>query len=262
MTERNNLCEQVFPYFLKELSPEDEETFEHHLRSCHSCRDELVELQQIWQALPFEMEEVEIQESVKAQMLNNILQDIHDPMNSAERAVIMDQELIPEANPLVQKKRPSTRRSRLWSFAAAGIACIMVGATVGWGLNEYGLIHYPLESKIAAPAQVIEQYTLKAFDPNMPAANGHCWIKQQGQQQQLVLQVNGLKENAEDQAYQVWIVKKGTRFNGGTFRVNEKGSGVLTYDLNPMESEFDTIGITLEPDALGTKPRGKKVLGS
>ncbi|MCR8634893.1 anti-sigma factor [Paenibacillus radicis (ex Xue et al. 2023)] len=256
MTEGNNLCEQVFPYFLKELPPEEEETFKLHLSSCQVCRDELIELEQIWRTLPFEMEEVELQDSVKEQMLNHILQEIHEPVNSIGQIVTE-----PEAAPLVNKIRSTPRRSR-WSFAAAAVVCILIGATVGWGLNEYGIARFPSGSKIAAPAQVVEQYALKAFDPNMPAAKGHCWIKQQGQQQQLVVQVNGLRENAGDQAYQVWIVKKGTRFNGGTFRVNDDGSGLLTHDLNPAESEFDTIGITLEPDAVGSKPRGKKVLGS
>ncbi|MDF2963092.1 MAG: hypothetical protein K0S39_4827 [Paenibacillus sp.] len=259
MPEKHNPCEEVFSYFLKELSPEMAEAFEIHLATCQVCMDELKELQQVWQTLPYEMDEVEVPEPVKALMLDNILLEIDDSKRTIEptATVAAEPELLEESE-TIAPERPRRR----WTFAAAVIVCIMIGAAAGWGLNEYGRDKSASGDKTAPPAQVIGQYALKAFDPAMPSASGQCWIKQQGQEKQLVVQVNGLGQNSGDQAYQVWIVKQGTRFNGGTFRVDAKGSGVLTHNLSPLESPFETIGITLEPDALGTKPRGKKVLGS
>ncbi|MEB3100594.1 anti-sigma factor [Ferviditalea candida] len=65
-----------------------------------------------------------------------------------------------------------------------------------------------------------------------------------------------------DEAYQVWLIKDGIRHNAGTLRADHQGNGVLTYRLNGDDKAFDAIGITLEPDSHGTRPRGKKVLGT
>jgi hypothetical protein len=256
MTEVNNRCEQLFPFFLKELPPELSQDFVAHLADCGICKEELKELHQIWQALPFEMDELEVPEAHKARMLENIMNGIQD------QAADTKERLRPvAAKP--QRSEASARMWKWWPLAAASILCLVVGAAVGWSINEHGRVQPATgETATAEPAQVVGQYALKAFNPEMPAASGNCLIKQQGQNKQLVVQVNGLGPTTGDQAYQLWIVKQGTRFNGGTFRVDEKGNGVLTHELDPVESPFETLGITLEPDALGIKPRGKKVLGT
>jgi len=51
------------------------------------------------------------------------------------------------------------------------------------------------------------------------------------------------------------------RTNAGTFKVGDNGVGVLTYRMN-QEANFDTIGITLEPDSKGDAPRGQKIFGN
>jgi hypothetical protein len=56
-------------------------------------------------------------------------------------------------------------------------------------------------------------------------------------------------------------MRDGRRSNAGTFRVDDSGLGVLTVGIRPDE-RFDTVGVTLEPDAGGTEPRGRKVVSS
>ena len=46
--------------------------FERHLRTCVTCREELSELQEAWQALPFEMEEVGVPADLKQQVMQSI----------------------------------------------------------------------------------------------------------------------------------------------------------------------------------------------
>ncbi|SFL49637.1 Anti-sigma-K factor rskA [Paenibacillus sp. 1_12] len=269
MSEKINDCDQVFPFFLKELSPEASNAFALHLAACPQCAEELRNLQQVWQALPYEMEEIEIPDSVKGHMFDNIMQNVleHERQEGMERS---DAPLISAAPQMAAEEPPKLiqtgRKAGRWSFVAAAVLYIAIGASIGWGLKDYGDSRSSGSPNTSLPevqpAQVVKQFILKAFDPSMPEATGKCFIKQQGDAKQLVLQVNGLNKNTGDWAYQVWFVKEGVRYNGGTFRVNEKGDGVLTYDLTPAESTFETLGITLEPDAQGTKPRGKKVLGT
>jgi hypothetical protein len=250
MSEKINNCDQVFPFFLNELSPEQSKDFVDHISNCPLCVEELKELQQVWQTLPFGMDEIDLPDSLKESMLDHIMQNIEpSPSNRSEQVV-----------------SPPARPMKRWSFVAAAVLYIAFGAAIGWGIKDYGDTKSAAPSVIpgvsSQPAQVVSQYTLKAFDPSMPGATGKCFIKQQGDSRQLILQVNGLNINSGEWAYQLWLVKEGVRYNGGTFRVNDKGDGILTYDLSPAVNSFETLGITLEPDAEGTKPRGKKVLGT
>jgi hypothetical protein len=263
MTELNNICEQLFPFFLNELSPEASEAFTHHLSSCPSCKEELEGLKQVWQTLPCEMDVVEVPEALQAQMFENILLNTRQQEEKPHLAA----EAMPKIDRMLEEvKAPVRPIRRRWSFAAAAVLYLAIGAALGWGLKDYGSSKTP-DSSLAAgtitePSQVVGQYALKAFDAGMPEASGKCFVKQKGESKQLVLQVNGLKKNTGDWAYQVWLIKEGVRYNGGTFRVNDdKGDGVLTYDLGAL-STFEAVGITLEPDSQGTKPRGKKVLGT
>jgi hypothetical protein len=269
MSEKTNNCDQVFPFFLQELSPEASKAFAEHTQSCPECAEELQGLQQVWQTLPYEMEEIEVPEQLKSRMLDNIMQNINDyEQRDKEQPSVLP--VMPIQQPSLESGMllQSGKKTKRWSFAAAAVLYVAIGAALGWGLKDYGdssSAEPPpslAPSLIAQPAQVVKQFTLKAFDPGMPEASGKCFIKQQGDTKQLVLQVNGLNKNSGDWAYQVWLVKEGVRYNGGTFRVNDKGDGVLTYDLPAAESSFETLGITLEPDSQGTKPRGKKVLGT
>ncbi|MEK3915180.1 anti-sigma factor [Paenibacillus sp. FSL H7-0331] len=273
MSEKINDCDLVFPFFLKELSPEASHAFVEHLAACPHCAEELKNLRQVWQTLPYEMEEIDIPDLAKGHMFDNIMQNVLE--HERQIGIGMDQPdehlvLVSPAPQTAAEEQPQLtqtgKKARRWSYVAAAVLFIAIGASIGWGLKDYGDNRFAGSPNTTLPevqpAQVVKQYTLKAFDPSMPEAAGKCFIKQQGDAKQLVLQVNGLNKNTGDWAYQLWFVKEGVRYNGGTFRVNEKGDGVLTYDLTPAESTFETLGITLEPDAQGTKPRGKKVLGT
>jgi hypothetical protein len=269
MSENMNNCDQVFPFFLNELSPEQSKAFVEHISTCPKCAEELRGLQQVWQSLPYEMDEVDLPDSIKLRMQDNIMQSIHEFDQQAvieKPPIILLEPADQSSNDREPSLSPLAKPIKRWSFVAAAVLYIAIGAAIGWGLKDYGDSRSagPAVSPglLAQPAQVVSQYTLKAFDPSMPEASGKCFIKQQGDSKQLVLQVNGLNMNSGDWAYQVWLIKEGVRYNGGTFRVNDKGDGILTYDLSPAVSSFEALGITLEPDAEGTKPRGKKVLGT
>lgn len=257
MTETNKRCSQLLPYFLKELSTDETDAFANHMSLCPSCQSELQTLQQAWQALPGEMDEMDVPDAKREQMWEMIVQQIQEPALKTEVEKTRKENIWkPIGTPSLASKR--------WLFpAAAAVLCIAVGAAVGWGLKpgDSPVLRYEVGST-DAPSYVVEQYELKAFDSAMPGASGRGWVRQQGESRQLVLEVNGLQANTGEQAYQLWVIKEGKRFNGGTFRVDVKGSSIMTCDLNVTHGTFEAIGITLEPDGKGTQPRGKKVLGT
>jgi hypothetical protein len=118
-----------------------------------------------------------------------------------------------------------------------------------------------LREQAKIPPEVIQVYTLKTASPAIDSSKGQAMLYKQGDKKQLVFQLQGLSKTKGTEAYQVWLIDDGNRKSAGTFHVDEQGNGFLTYQMQE-EISFDAIGISLEPDANGTQPRGKKVLGT
>ncbi|MDF2720616.1 MAG: hypothetical protein K0Q59_291 [Paenibacillus sp.] len=241
MSATNSPCEQLFAYFLGELAGEEKQAFQMHLTVCPSCREELDGLRQVWDALPYTMPQLELPEQIKEEVLGAV---IHSEK---------DRQPVP---------RTERNRKRSWMYATA-IALVVLVGSAGWieAIRWRGETLRPIEQAIM-PAEVMQQISLKPFDPSIPQAGGQVWLTSKGGQIELVMHASGLPVLQGEQAYQVWLIKNGDRHNGGTFRVDSQGNGVLTYRMSEDVRQFEAIGITLEPDAAGTKPRGKKVLGT
>jgi hypothetical protein len=247
MNTDSHLCDRLFAIFLGDLTEEEKQAFERHLIACSDCQEELKQLKQTWDTLPYSMDEQEPPPELKSEVLGAILNGHSNPQPLS-------------SHPIGHHRRRS-RTARNYAVASAIAALLLLGSA-----GIYGVSHWPktpeVQSDLSLPAQMVKQISLKSFDASSPGARGQAFLMQKGDSLQLVLQASGLPELQGEQAYQVWIVKSGNRLNGGTFRVDPQGNGVLTFKFDVDNREFDTIGITLEPDPLGTKPRGKKVLGT
>lgn len=74
----------------------------------------------------------------------------------------------------------------------------------------------------------------------------------------LLVQAAELPALSGSEAYQVWLIdKEGNPINAGTFKADD-GNGALSYMMQP--GDYQMVAITLEPDAEGDQPRGRKVL--
>jgi hypothetical protein len=235
-------CEQLLAYMSGDLTENERNGFSAHLANCPECAKELRELEQVWLALPDELEDEEMPAEWKEEILGSIT-------GAGKRTI----RRVPQAG--------RHRWRRMLSIWTAAI--ILILGTGSWWIVSYRSSELAIETPSQQPAQIITQYKLKSFDQSVPAAKGEAWLMQQGEKrQQLILQTTGLPVQTGEEAYQVWLVKNGERSNCGTFKVNNQGDGVITYMIRDEERGFDTIGITLEPDAKGSRPRGKKMLGT
>ncbi|MBD2844535.1 anti-sigma factor [Paenibacillus sp. IB182496] len=77
----------------------------------------------------------------------------------------------------------------------------------------------------------------------------------------LIIQAEQLPALQNEEAFQVWLLKDGQPASAGTFLTHD-GTGALYHTIAAAESEYDTIAITLEPDAQGNEPRGPIVLSA
>jgi hypothetical protein len=245
-------CENLISYMTGECSEFERAAFERHLRSCASCRDELQQLRLVWDALPFEMDELE----APADLKDEVMQAIHAlPLDKVQQQK--------------QKKQPTQRTARSYFTKIGWVAAIVIGVIIG-GLWSNTFIKKPADSAgslLNQPAEVLRTFELKAFDDSMPTAKGTAWVLKQGDTNNVVINLQGLKKTKGEWTYQVWLVKNASdntkkRYNCGTLNVDDQGNGVLTYNINAKYIGFDAVGVTLEPDANGDQPRGKKVLGT
>ncbi len=65
-----------------------------------------------------------------------------------------------------------------------------------------------------------------------------------------------------DQSYQLWLIdRSGSRVSGGVFTVDDRGRGWLYVRPPKPLSEYDSVGVTVEPSGGSPGPTGAKILG-
>jgi hypothetical protein len=238
-------------YIVGECSPTARKQFEDHLAGCPDCRKETAELMDAWDSIGVALPELEVPADWKNIIIDQAIlstpgMDLTG--NSSSQSVLSN--------------RINRSLAAKFAYAAAAVVIVVSCGLLAW---DNGVTPLPLIGQRQAlnePVQVVETYRLVSADLNTPEAEGKCQVLKRGKKEQLVLQVNGLPITQGDQVYQVWLIHNGNRVNAGTFKVNDEGEAGLTYPIFTAKEPFDQIGITLEPDANGTKPRGKKVLGT
>jgi hypothetical protein len=229
----HDCCQDLLPYLFGELSAEKQQEVQQHLEQCSVCSDELQELQSVWNSLPLAMEEFEPPADLKTEIFNSIFPN--------------------------EKRWKSFFSSGMSKVAA--VLLLLLGGMVWYNVQLRGEL-VALQDELADPTQIVEAYPMVASTESMNQASGHAWILQNGDQKRLVIDMNGLEPTKGEEAYQVWLIHEGKRQNAGTFHVDKEGRGMVTYYLSNPDIQFESIGITLEPDPHGVQPRGKKVSGT
>jgi hypothetical protein len=210
-----------------------------HLVECETCCREWNDLQTVWEALSMDVDETEVPIGLKEEVMN---------------AVFRDSGREPE--------RLRTGRFARLRLTGIATACLIVGVLMGMFYHTQITAPSQKTAIVNEPMQLGQNWQLVSYDNGMPQASGTAAVLQRGASKKIVIEVSGLKPTAGSQTYQVWLIHDGDRFNCGTFQVDNQGKGMLVYDLYQPDLSIAAIGITLEPDAQGTKPRGKKVAGT
>jgi hypothetical protein len=245
-------CQDLLSYMTGECSEFERAAFERHLRSCASCREELQELRLVWDALPFEMDELEAPADLKNEVMHAI------------RVMPLDKSHL-KKQMIMQEPKPARNYFNKYGW----IAAILIGVIIGglWSNTFFKKPVILVGGQLNQPAEVLRTFELKAFDASMPSAKGTAWVLKHGDTNNVVVNLTGLKKTKGDWTYQVWLIRNASdntkkRYNCGTMNVDDNGNGVLTYYISAKNIGFDAVGVTLEADANGQQPRGKKVLGS
>jgi hypothetical protein len=228
-------ADQAMAYTLQQMQPDVHRTYLAHTVGCLACQMLLTEVSETLAFMAYAAPDNPPPASLREKVLVRIAAEGHKDL---------------------QNKRRSRRTLLLW--AAAGAAAIALSIGTYALLQVDRLQHQWSGFQRAAP---LERSVSLTGTERAPAASGLVLITPEGKSTRVVIQARGLPPLQTGEAYQLWLIKDGTRTNGGVFIVDGLGTGSIVTWL-PADVTFDAMGVTREPDAFGTQPRGQKVLGS
>jgi hypothetical protein len=208
----------------------DVDPFEAHLGTCLACQLQVADHRETLGLLPLSLPPIAPPPSLKSRVLAAVAAD--------------------------GRKMPRRWALPAWVAAAAAVCAILLG---GYGLLKVQGLNQQI-AQLQQSALQEQSVALKGTNTS-PTASGRVLVSHDGDGTRITLQAEGLPALEPGQVYQLWLIKDGKRLNGGLFVVDATGKGGAANWL-PGAVNFDTMGITREPDAYGTQPRGPKIMGS
>lgn len=232
-------CGRLVDYLNGTLSAEEIQQFEQHMKTCTECQ----EIAEATGELPYLADSVEPPAGMKARILSNVFDE--EPEQD-EPPVALKPEMA--AIPMHKPKR----EARIWRPL---LAAVFLASLLG---NAYAF--FQLSDQEDAPETAIESIELEpneAFGGTATAA----MIEEEGSLN-LVVKADQLAELEASQVYQVWLIKDDKPIPAGAFSPNPNGEGASYYELDENSAEWDTIAITLEPQAGNELPEGEVVMSA
>ncbi|WP_100012796.1 anti-sigma factor [Lentibacillus sediminis] len=266
----------LLDYFNGQLSEEERKAFEEHLTECADCREELRELEELTEDLPFSSEPVAPPEGMKERVLSNITgtagaSDAKDNPEPSDNTITLGKE----------SQQPEPKRKKM-SWYKPLMAAVLTLSLAG---NGAALIYMsnnettepappqetpPEETPPEETPEETEQPTLdivQQIHELQPSegvdAQATATMIEQSENTNLVVQASDLPPLEGEETYQVWVLEDGTPFRAGTFVTNEQGVGAVSYLMEyEGEHQFDTLAITREPNAHSEVPQGDILLSA
>ncbi|TWD99719.1 putative zinc finger protein [Peribacillus frigoritolerans] len=238
----NTECANLLSFLSGELGEKEKKAFTEHLMHCSECTREYEQMTEAWNSLKWDFEEMEPSSSLKSEVMDFVFEtDDEVPVGREKNwSSFFFKQFTPVTSGLL--------------LAALVLAFVLLYSNIQLK-KELAAINLPMEVKTSLSLQPADKTAV-----NM-STDGAAYILQQGEERRLIVQIQNLPSLQKSEVYQVWLLKDGKRTNAGTFKPDEAGTGSLTYKLS-INDKFNQIGITREPDANSTKPRGEKIVGS
>ena len=275
----NKHSENVEMYVLGGLTEEEQQAFEEHLQNCSECQRQVEELREVVGLLPLTSEPVEPPSGMKDRVLGHVLgNEQQDNVDKEQKG--------PDSSP--SAKKPSNRKNwGRWGNIGLGAAVFFLAVFAIERQSQMEELEQEMtateseleeaqtelnerETQLAQTQEELEEEVVSLDDPMQfndvvelsPAAEdivaeGLATIVVDSAGTHLMVQADDMPELEGNEAFQVWLMEDEEPVNAGTFHT-EEGQGALHYTFE--QDNYDTIAITLEPDAEGEEPRGDMIL--
>ncbi|MGE5601849.1 MAG: anti-sigma factor domain-containing protein [Nitrososphaerales archaeon] len=241
MIERNHewFVELIPAYAIGAADPEERAAVDAHLRACAECHALLEEYRDLDADLVFAAPLA----AAPARLTENLRKQLKAAQARPRRRLSFE-----------------FLRSPALALTVAALA-LLVLTNVYWA-SRVGRLERQA-SELAALSQA-PGITLKASgssgrDYDAQNANGVVYV-QPGSNVALLC-VYALPQPGPGKTYQAWLVRDGQRESAGTFGVNDAGYGVLLINAGKPVSDFQQLGITVEPAGGSLAPTTPRVMG-
>lgn len=236
-------------YALGALEPGEQSAVDTHLDACAACRALLVDARRVVDLIGWAPD----QRTPPPDLYGKIRRRIEHIERQQQRAV----------PPPLERARWRLPRLSL----AAGLA--MVGLVILLALGGW---NFRLQRQLAGMSaelqrregidRTLQSAGMRAItlepQPAAPKAWGTMVLNPVGTDAYLI--AYNLPVLPKDKTYQLWLVRGTTRFNGGTFRADDRGVATVQVQAREKLGTFTGCGITIEPAGGSPGPTGARVL--
>lgn len=238
-------CEHVVDYLNGSLTAEQTREFEEHMASCEDCREIVAAAGE----LPYLAEAAEPPSGMKDRILTAVFaeEEAQEKPYGLKAVPAREEDIELEA----EARAP---RERIWwkpLIAAALVLSLLGNAYAFQQLSERE------EPGTQTAFQSVELQPSETFSGAAKAA-----IIRNEESLELVVQADGLETLESNEVYQVWLIKEGQPIPAGAFTPGQDSDGSTYFTLEEDIEGWDTIAITLEPEAGNELPEGEVVLSS
>ena len=231
--------EWVAGYALGSLDADEREQFERHLSTCQSCQADLRAYQSTLDELAVAAPRVEPPARLRTVILQKATRTTSQPLQTARPASGFAWLV-----QLFQAHRTT------WAIASLVVIVALIFT------NVLVVVQYNQRQQ----AEATPFHFVALHDTN-PQGNGNALLVISDDGQFGTLITDNLKVLVDQNNYQLWLVKDGTRTDGGLFTVNSAGYGWLKIQEKGNLLDYQSFGVTVEPAGGSMAPTGQKVLG-
>jgi anti-sigma-K factor RskA len=251
-------CEELLvDYLLHALETEAISAVTEHLSTCDRCQAQLT----AYEAVLGELAQAVPQQEPPAELGSRLLAAVEGPVLTAAAPELL--------RPL---QRPTWRPRWVFLLTAANVVlCLGVGWWAWHVQREAALVHrrwQDVQRHLALQRQAFTLITAPEARPvvlRSPKAESHARgvLLLKPEDPHAVLIVQDLPPLQQDRAYQLWLGwGDRQRDNGGVFRVDEQGFGMMSLTIPRPFTTYQRVGITEEPVSGSPGPTSSRVIGA
>lgn len=187
-------------------------------------------------------------------------QDLSDALADSVPAMTPPPDLLPNLLAAARQERPAQtapaitpplviaqppKRRTPWRLIAACLALFLVLTNAFWLYRAAQPAVREIKLWDAADAAASPLRCRIVLFPNTPSA---------------VMIAQNFPALEDGQTYQMWIRRDGEVVSLGIFGVDGQGSGYMTFPADLLTSQFDSIGVTIEPSGGSLEPTTPSVV--
>ncbi len=258
MTICEELEELIPAFMLDAVDQADRARIESHLPRCRRCSQLVESYQPVTDLMAYAAEPAEPREELKYRVL---------------AATLPQRKIVPAPAPSPLAQFSIWFSSLFRAPALSAIALLLLLALGVWNFTLQNQIAQQAAATNQLAADVTRQrgfLTALAYSDGQPrrlqgtqvAAQAMGRLYNVYDETAFMVATYDLPVLKPDQAYQLWLIDpSGNRTSGGVFTVDERGRGWLFGRAPKPLSEYQSVGVTVEPAGGSPGPTGAKMLG-